>query len=170
MTIIISIDPGLDGAIVECHADGLELDLVEVSPMPCQPKLSGKGRQIDAGALAELFPVGHSDHLIALVEQSQPMPRQGVTSMYSIGRSMGVIEGILSAAGLGYETVRPAAWKRGLGLSGRPKEAAIAYVRQRYPGMDWRVSNRARMLGVADAVCIALWWVEKRSHGKRHEA
>ena len=83
------------------------------------------------------------------------MPGQGVTSMFTFGRSVGAIDGCLAALCVPVEYVSPAKWKRFFGLSkdkGLSRRAAI----ERWPSlaeMLARVSDDGR----AEAALIAEW-------------
>lgn len=54
------------------------------------------------------------------IEKQQPMPKQGVTSSFSLGRSFGVIEGVIEALETIFYTntkiVTPQSWKRSLSI------------------------------------------------------
>jgi hypothetical protein len=51
-----------------------------------------------------------------LLEESQAMPQQGTRSMFVTGVGFGLWLGILAAVQLPYTRIRPAVWKKALGL------------------------------------------------------
>ena len=111
--IVMSIDPGLSGAIaVFRHTDAA---LVDVIDMPTHELTrNGKAkRQISASALAGIFTQHDPRHVV--VERVSAMPGQGVTSMFSFGRSFGIIEGILAAYNIPATFVMPSVWTKGIG-------------------------------------------------------
>jgi crossover junction endodeoxyribonuclease RuvC len=158
MNALIAIDPGLSGALVLVGCQ--PLNVLRIVLMPTEVRTVGRGRQVDVHALASLMtklvnsaPIG----VRVLIEHQQATPQMGVSSSFSLGRSYGALLGIVAAIAGGYETVRPVAWKRALGLAGKPKEAAITYINQRHPRLDWVATTKEARLGVADALCIAHW-------------
>jgi len=90
------------------------------------------------------------------------MPGQGVRSMFTIGVGHGLFLGILAAVGLPYTRVRPAIWKRTLGL-GKDKEASRLRAQQLYPGADLR---RKKDHGRAEALLLA-WYGWQREHSSQ---
>ena len=72
-----------------------------------------------------------------LIEASQAMPGQGVSSTWTTGYGYGAWVGLLAALQIAYTTVRPAIWKRALGLR-KDKEAARLRAMQLFPAADLR--------------------------------
>ena len=46
------------------------------------------------------------------VERSQPMPKQGVTSVFTYGQHYGILEAIAACLMMAYTSIRPVEWKR----------------------------------------------------------
>ena len=92
--------------------------------------------------------------LVAKVEQVGPMPGQGVSSMFSFGYSAGVVSGVLGSLGVNKVMVRPQAWKKAYGLTGRDKDAARTLAIERYPEAA-PLLVRKKDVGRADALLIA---------------
>jgi len=88
-----------------------------------------------------------------ILEESQAMPGQGTRSMLTVGVGFGLWLGILAALTLPYTRVRPALWKRTLGL-GKDKEHARLRAMQLFPGADLR---RKKDHGRAEALLLA-WY------------
>ena len=143
---VIGIDPGLTGAIA-IYSD----DEIELFDMPVSAKLTGKGQQLNLSALHDLIRGIDGE---VWIEQVGPMPGQGVTSMFGFGRTVGQIEGIVSALGLPILYVTPQRWKRPLGLIGRDKDAARTMAIQRFPAVASMLA-RKKDCGRADALLIA---------------
>lgn len=55
--------------------------------------------------------------VVACIEQVGAMPGQGVTSMFTFGKSAGFAEGVIRALGIKYQLVRPQIWKKEFGLN-----------------------------------------------------
>lgn len=94
--------------------------------------------------------------VIACVEKVGAMPGQGVTSMFSFGKSAGYIEGVLTALGIPYQLVMPRRWKGEFGLNGK-KENSIEVCKRLFPDVELRASNRCRKDsdGMAEALLMA---------------
>lgn len=101
----IGIDPGVDGAIAVFTATGLRL-----YDMPSAQ--SGKGRRIDPLALAGILAKYGQANCDVAIELVHAFPGQGVSSCFSFGHSLGVIEGVVASIGLPYELVSPVRWRK----------------------------------------------------------
>ena len=114
--IICGIDPGLQGAIAFLNSKG---KLMSIEDIPTIAVKKGKSTKMQylIPALAQIFRLrarpGAKDLFVAL-EFVHAMPEQGVTSMFRMGRGVGIIEGILAALEIPYCTVAPQTWKRAL--------------------------------------------------------
>jgi len=147
--MIIGIDPGVGGAVAFLFDNGS----VRVDDMPICAKDVGKGNQVNAWALSSLF-VDVLPATLVAIERVGPMPKQGVTSVFSFGRSVGVVEGIVAARGWRVIYVRPQAWKKRFGLVGKDKDAARTRALQLYPGAADRL-KRKKDVDRAEAILIA---------------
>lgn len=159
--MIIGIDPGISGAIAFMH-DG---NVTSVIDMPTTRKTTGKGLQIDAHELASLLSGYNSEihnnlasyrycYTMVIVEAVSAMPNQGVSSMFSFGKSAGIIEGVLAANRLQYSFVRPQQWKKMFGLSGKDKDASRELCIRDHPEIAHRL-QRKKDHGRAEAILIA---------------
>ena len=148
----IGIDPGISGAIAWIRYG----KVLKVEDMPTIPKSTGKGLQVDAHGLSSLLSGNGSCTVI--IEAVSAMPGQGVTSMFSFGKSAGIIEGILAAYEIPYSFVRPQAWKKKFGLSGKDKDASRGLCLREHPEVADRLT-RKKDNGRADAILIAKYGV-----------
>ena len=152
--IVMAIDPGLSGAIAVFIDDVL----IAVVDMPTH-ELTRNGktkRQISASALASIFKDHGPDHVV--VEKVSAMPGQGVTSMFSFGRSFGLIEGIVGAFEIPATYVMPSVWTKGIGR-GLGKDASRARACELYPAHQ-KSFARVKDDGRADAVLIGAWYLQ----------
>jgi crossover junction endodeoxyribonuclease RuvC len=151
--IVMSIDPGLSGAIAVFEGGAL----IEIIDMPTHELTrNGKAkRQISAVALAAIFREYKPSHVV--VEKVSAMPGQGVTSMFSFGRSFGLIEGILAAFEIPATYVMPSVWTKGIGR-GAGKDASRARACELYPSHQ-KSFARVKDDGRADAVLIGAWYL-----------
>lgn len=143
---ILGIDPGLKGgyAYVDDHSV-----VAKVFPLA--------GKDVDLRALSLEWAALRPD--MAILEKVGAMPGQGVTSMFSFGKRVGEIRGILATLGISYAEVRPQVWK-GLVLAGteKDKDAAIAWCRKMYPSVSLVPAGfRTAQSGIADALCMAVY-------------
>lgn len=136
--IILGIDPGLDGAL----AVFLESMPAFVLPVPTldTKKSNGKTkREYDVVAMSSAVRtnIGMSRHVRVGIERVHAMPKQGVASMFQMGRGLGVWEGIIAGCGLSYELITPQRWK-GVMLdgAGKDKESARLKAIQLFPDVD----------------------------------
>jgi crossover junction endodeoxyribonuclease RuvC len=112
MGISIGIDPGLDGAIVVLDGDGR---IREIHDMPTLQDGAKGRRALNAPLLAALIFSSHASR--AYCELIGPRPTNGVVGAFGFGRSRGIIEGVLGAAGIPVEMLPPPTWKRHFGIA-----------------------------------------------------
>ena len=151
--IVMAIDPGLSGAIAVFDGENL-IDIVD-TPVHSLVRNNKTKRQISASGLAAIFRI-KPHHVI--VEKVSAMPGQGVTSMFSFGRSFGVIEGILAAFEIPATYVMPSVWTKGIGR-GLGKDASRARACELYPSHQ-KSFARVKDDGRADAVLIGAWFLK----------
>ena len=152
MTTILSVDPGLSGALAFMDVDGN----IETIDMPVHRlKRNGKTkREVDRYELARIIdahaPISH-----AFVEQVGAMPGQGVSSVFQFGRSLGIVEGVLAANFIPTDYVTPRKWRSALGVrAGKDgSRARASELMPRHAGQWIRVKDDGR----AEAALIALY-------------
>jgi crossover junction endodeoxyribonuclease RuvC len=158
VSITVGVDPGKSGAIALIHSDGT---LVAVYDMPLA------GSIVSAQLLADLEFWSDGRHGTVVIEDVHSMPKQGVASSFSFGRSLGVVEGVFAGAGRPLVYVSPAKWKRALGLTsdkGMSRRRAI----ETWPTKA-HLFKRVKDEGRAEAALIALWHVQSRAEPSRAE-
>jgi len=104
-----------------------------------------------------------------ILEIQHPMAKQGVTSMFHLGESYGMLEALPQVMGWNLVQVQPKRWKNEI-LAGTTKDktAAIQWCLGRYPQLDLNVGIRKVIHhdGMADAACIAQYgWQELTKQG-----
>ena len=157
----IGIDPGLSGAIAVLTDDTLQIHDMPVMTVDRNGKAK---RQVSANELAELLYLyskmysGEDCHVYC--ERVSAMAGQGVTSVFSFGRSFGMIEGILAALKMPVTFVAPATWTRAIGRS-PGKDASRSRAMELFPEYQ-HMFKRVKDDGRADAALIAHWG---RKHG-----
>ena len=152
--IVMSIDPGLSGAIAVFIDD--VLSAVIDTPTHELTRNNKTKRQISASAFAGIFRLYKPSHVV--VEKVTAMPGNGATSMFSFGRSFGLIEGIVGAFEIPATYVMPSVWTKGIGR-GLGKDASRARACELYPYYQESFA-RVKDDGRADAVLIGAWWLK----------
>ena len=159
---IIGIDNGLDGGVVVIDETGRVLEK-HIAPVLDE----GKGKRVyDVPAMVRIL-VGYgatmqpvNEKSFAYLERAQAMPKQGVSSTFSIGFGFGLWQGILHTLQIPHAIVGPRQWQdemfRGIDKTNTKRASALVASRLS-PGTDWRATERSRVPhdGLTDAFCIA---------------
>lgn len=154
MSFIIGIDPGVNGAVAILDDDGT---LVHVFETPAVEVVSGgkAKRRISPEMLAAELRLYADQGAIAIIEQVNAMPGQGVTSMFAFGEAFGLAKGVLAGLAIPVRSVTPGKWKKALALNAG-KDAARAKAAALWPSHagDFK---RVKDDGKAEAALIAYW-------------
>ena len=148
--LVIGIDPGITGGIAFMRENGT---LDAAHDLPTEIARGGKSR-ISASLLAALLKPQLGRQIIAVVEQVGAMPKQGVTSMFNFGRSLGVIEGVLAGLQIPIHYVTPQRWKAHSNMIGTEKGFERTVATQLWPE-HCKTFQRVKDSGRADAALIA---------------
>lgn len=148
--IVAGIDPGKTGAM----AIVFDEKYVEFYDVPTI-KLRGKERP----AWREWLDVWGSALAIAdvdriIIEEVAARPGQGVTSMFTFGRTLGFAHAIAVASGASVQAVTPAVWKGKLGLLNSSKGASRELCASLYPATAAQIA-RVKDDGRAEAALLA---------------
>jgi crossover junction endodeoxyribonuclease RuvC len=119
MSIILGIDPGLDGGLVWMRDD---CKIMAAHPMPCTFETYKKStkRFIDQHELLALLNRNPYDQ--AVIEKVSASPQMGVTSAFSFGRGYGTLLGCLAFRGKRTVKASPSKWKADLGCTSDKKQ------------------------------------------------
>lgn len=149
---IVGIDPGKSGGLVLISPDEY-----------LSTKMPVLGSEVDGAALGEWLVLADAD--LVVLEDVGARPKQGVVSMFTFGKSQGKVMGVLECLRIPYVLVKPTVWKaRVLRGTARDKDAAIQYVRRRFPQIELiPPGHRVPQDGIADAACMAVWGLEYRT-------
>lgn len=90
------------------------------------------------------------------LEKVGAMPGQGVTSMFSFGKSAGFIEGVLQACEIPYQLITPQKWKKEFMLNSS-KQKSCEVCRKLFPTVNLKRTPRCRIDddGMAEALLMA---------------
>ena len=150
--IIMGIDPGLSGAIAIYDTATGEL-MIEDMPTVEVTRNGRAKREISAQLLAEAIAAGYAK--AAFLERVGAMPGQGVSSTFSFGRSVGMLEGILAALDIPTTIVPPTTWQRKVNVRGG-KDGSRERAMQLFPKYA-SLFSRKKDDGRADAALIAYY-------------
>lgn len=153
--MILGVDPGLKGGLALFDAVGGKLVVMDM-PVVTITKAKKTKHEVSAAMLAaalrEFAPLIDR----AFIEKVGAMPGQGVTSMFSFGRSVGTVEGVLAALSIPTYYVTPQTWQAFVRIKG--KEESRGRAAQLFPAFADQFT-RAKDDGRADAALIA-WFGE----------
>lgn len=152
--IILGADPGLHGAIAIFNTETGDM---AIDDMPIfSLKRGGKTKnELDPSSLARIIDPWSARIQCAFVEQVGAMPSEGVSSVFSFGKSYGILIGILAAKFIPVTFVAPIVWKKAMKVSAS-KDGARARASQVFPrhsGLWTRVKDDGR----AESALIAAW-------------
>ena len=147
-SIILGIDPGLDGALAFYTPSTGSLDVLDM------PTLQLKKRVIDEYQFARLIDERAKDIAEAWLEQVATRPGEGAVGAFAFGRGYGFIRGVLAANFIPIRDVTPAVWKKASRLTGLPKDASRGRASELFP-RHCGLFSRKKDDGRSDAVLIA---------------
>jgi crossover junction endodeoxyribonuclease RuvC len=153
---ILGIDVGLNGAIA--LTDGSKLLELHDMPTLSLERNNKTKRMVNAQALSLIIRNAKAD--AAYLERLNAMPGQGVTSMFSMGQSLGVVLGVLAACEVPTTTIPPRTWQKALDVP-QGKDGSRYRAAQLFPdeaGMFARVKDDGR----SDAALIALYGAKQQ--------
>jgi crossover junction endodeoxyribonuclease RuvC len=108
---------------------------------------------VNAAELARL--IRQSAPGCAYLERLNAMPGQGVTSMFSMGQSLGVVLGILAALDIPTTTIPPRTWQKALDVP-QGKDGSRYRAAQLFPAHAAKFA-RVKDDGRSDAALIAAY-------------
>ena len=154
----IGIDPGLDGVFAEYDSESNTVTPYEIPTV--SRDVGGKERrevspQAFADDLRGLINWRDTHALTAAVEKVGPMPKQGVSSVWSFGRTVGMIEGVLGALDVPIVYVTPQIWQRALQVP-KGKDGSRIRATQLWPAQA-DLFRRKKDHNRSDACLIAYW-------------
>jgi len=152
--IIIGIDPGLEGGIAAIR-DGMK-DVTDI-PTITRQKTKGTKREYNISAMREMlkdFKRLKMEVRCAL-ESVHAMPKQGVSSMFSMGEGLGIWKGLLTGLEIPFELITPQKWKSEmLNGTGHDKEASRLRAIQLFPALAEALKLK-KDHGKAEALLLA---------------
>tara|TARA_A100001015_G_scaffold304344_1_gene395400 strand:- start:1096 stop:1575 length:480 start_codon:yes stop_codon:yes gene_type:complete len=153
--IIMGIDPGTSGGISIVETKNHKLP--QIVFFLKMPSISMYGKKIvDTNKLYKSISIYKID--ISIIEKVHAMPRQGVTSSFQFGRSLGAVEAISYLVSKRVDYVAPAVWKKYLGV-GSSKKDSLDMARLKFGNNSvWEKKSND---GIAEASLLVLFWISK---------
>jgi len=148
--IILGIDPGLSGALAFLDARANTIEVVDMPTVEVKRNNKLK-REVSAQLVADIVVKRHVG--AAFVERVNAMPGQGVTSVFSFGRSTGILEGVLAAFDIPTTLVTPKAWQKAMAVRDG-KDGSRERAMQLFPASA-ELFQRKKDDGRSDASLIA---------------
>ena len=144
---IIGIDPGYKNAAYSLFIDG---GLEEIG------NLATKEDPITEDKVKSLFDRVQPD--VVVIENVHSSPKQGVTSAFNFGWSIGLIDGVAIGSGIEVVLVTPQKWKAQFGLLKKPKDASRLKAIIEFNRFV-RELRFKKSVDMADAIWIGYWYV-----------
>lgn len=165
MRLIVAFDPGVGQAKPGgvCAYDGSQR-VIYAAPMPVAGKIVDVPHLVRTIERIKKERDSYLENVV--IERQHARPQDSHSSMNVALPAYGQLLGMCQAKEWPVTVVNPKDWKKVV-LRGtkRDKEAACAHVALRYPSVDLRPGRRrVPMDGIADAVCIAEWYL-RRTNG-----
>lgn len=152
----IGIDVGLTGALSVISNNGKK---VEIYDMPVTKVKVGKTyrKKYDEREMASLMSLLSGDTVCCAIESQHSMPKQGVSSVFSLGYGYGILIGSLEYSDMYYTIVTPQKWKKYFGLKS-DKSDSIKMALELYPDADIYLKKHHNR---AESLLIAHWLKEE---------
>lgn len=152
---ILGIDPGVNGACAVVSESGQYIGAFDM-PTVLANKSSNR-QMVDAYTLAttlRLLLADSEGELVAVMENVNAMPDQGVSSVFAFGKSCGLVQGVVAALGISLELCAAARWKKHFGLE-RDKEQARELAIRLFPQGSF---PRKKDHNKCEALLLAKWY------------
>ena len=138
----IGIDPGKSGAVAIINKKS---ECVHLFDCPVN------GKDIDIQNIVQELE-GFKENVFCVIEKSQAMPGQGVTSMFNYGVGYGIYKGVLTTLRIPFEEIQPKKWKSDFSLDS-DKNKSIVKAKQLFPSEAGKILKSKD--GRAEALLIA---------------
>lgn len=140
--VYIGIDPGKKGGYAIISKEELSPSSVTVRPM------DEKSFVEDMHFISEAF---STNEIRCCLEKVGAMPKQGIASTWKFAEGYGLIQGVLKAFGIPYQTVPPQTWKKEFSLLHQDKSKSIETAMRLFPDTNFMPTERSRK--PSDGMC-----------------
>jgi len=154
MTLILGIDPGLDGALAFFDPDAGTLEIEDVPTLTISKGKSNK-RVVDEVQLAGLFDRRAAEIKEVWLEKVGSRPGEGHAGAFSFGTTYGLLRGLTVAHFIPLYDVAPVTWKKALKVAGEKDDARLraSQIMPRHAHLWTRKKDHGR----AEAALIAYY-------------
>jgi crossover junction endodeoxyribonuclease RuvC len=153
--IVVGIDPGTRGGLVAVRVTddsiGTLLSTIDIPTVG-----DGARERVDVAAVRDWL--NTFKPAFVLIERAQAVPRQGASSGFKYGRSVGALEATVVLSTIPLEIVEPTAWKRYWHLPGKDKERARQKALEVFPAAH-DMLTRKKDHGKAESALLALYGI-----------
>jgi crossover junction endodeoxyribonuclease RuvC len=160
MTRYLGVDCGLSGALAVVETINGIPTLVDVIDMP----IIGSGAKARVNVLAVVEWIRRHAPSACYLERAQAMPKQGASSGFIYGRSVGAIESAVMLCEVPLSIVEPSTWKRSLRFNGGDKEGARQRAIELFPQQHAFLARR-KDHGRAEAALLVVANLGRVPHG-----
>jgi crossover junction endodeoxyribonuclease RuvC len=151
---VLGVDPGIRGglAIIAVDANGAPrlIDAIDIPVAGVEAK-----ERVNVLAIRDWIITQHAP-AHAFIERAQAMPKQGASSGFKYGRSVGSIEAAISLCAVPLTIIEVTAWKKFHQLRGGDKEGGRQRALQLFPAAHEYLA-RKKDHGRGEAALIALY-------------
>ena len=152
--IILGIDPGLTGALVFYNTADRTVSVHDM-PTVAVTRNNKSKNEVSPMMVANVISEMPDKIVAAYLERVNAMPGQGVSSVFSFGRSSGIIEGVLAAFDIPTTLVIPQKWQKAMDVRGG-KDGSRERAMQLLPASADQFKLKKHD-GRADAALIAIY-------------
>lgn len=131
----IGVDPGVEGAVAVVD-EGEVISVERFKTITIKVGKKNRSSYDVAALLAQFRSLREAfGNSMVFIEQVTSRRKQGVVSMFSMGRGAGLLEMAIASCGFPYQYVTPQAWKKKLmaGFSGGDKDESCIVVNRLFP-------------------------------------
>ena len=157
--VVWGIDVGINGALTMFDVENGVLDIHDM------PIVERNGKKVVSGHL--VANILRTNHGIVWIERVGARPGQGVSSMFSFGRSAGIVEGVAVALDMPINLVTPQAWQRKC-LVQSGKDASRSRAMEVFPAYSQSFARKSDD-GRADSALIAYYGVTYGENVERND-
>lgn len=154
--LVVGIDPGITGAIATL---GHKKELLGLDDMPVMQRggTTKVKNQVNATELCAILHehLKHHDknEILVIIELMSAMPKQGVSTTFSLGHTAGTIEAVVAAKGYSHRLVSPRTWKKAMNITA-DKAMSRSMAQRLFPDADLKLMKHHNR---AEAILLALY-------------
>ena len=162
----IGIDPGKSGYLA-LVGEGRVIEVLPTPTLRVGKKTGKRDYNVRGMVDAVVYLSGTAPGQPPVVlEKQQPMPGQGVTSMFNVGRGYGLWEGIIAWLNSRYHIVHPRTWQKVMHRDVQgddTKTRSILACQRMFPEHSLLRTPRCRKPddNMADAILLAAWGIRE---------